>query len=199
MGVYRTKTAWQRWMQRWVAYAIRHRVRPNIFTAGGLVFAFLAAAALASAPSNHQVLWLVPVGLLSRLLFNLMDGQVARGLGMADKWGEVKNEFGDRVADAAIFLALSAYADLRLIALALTLVLLASYLGILSKALGYKRIYSGIFGKGDRMLSLALYVPIPLFTGDLASFNWYLAFACLASVITIYQRLRILHGYAQSA
>ena len=198
MGLYRTKAFWQKWLQRWVAYAVSNRIHPNLFTAGGLVFAFLAAAALASAPSNRQALWLVPIGLLLRLFFNLMDGQVARGLGVADKWGEVKNEFGDRIADAAIFLALSAYADLRLIALALTLILLASYLGILGKAIGNERIYGGVFGKGDRAISLLLFTFYPLFTGDFTSFNWYLGFACLASVITIYQRLRILYGYAQS-
>lgn len=198
MGLYRTKAFWQKWLQRWVAYAVSNRINPNTFTAGGLVFAFLAAAALASAPSNRQALWLVPIGLLLRLFFNLMDGQVARGLGVADKWGEVKNEFGDRIADAVIFLALSAYADLRLIALSLTLILLVSYLGILGKAIGNERIYGGVFGKGDRTISLSLFTFYPLFTGDLASFNTYLAFACLASAITIYQRLRILYGYAQS-
>ena len=199
MGLYRTKAIWQKWLQRLVAYAVRNQMHPNIFTAGGLTFAFIAAGSLASAQVNRQALWLVPIGLLLRLLFNLMDGQVARGLGVADKWGEVKNEFGDRIADAAIFLALTAYADLRLIAFALTLILLASYLGILGKALGYERIYAGVFGKGDRMISLAIFTLYPLLIGDLASFNWYLGFACIASVITISQRLRILHGYAQSA
>lgn len=43
----------------------------------------------------------MPVCVLTRLWFNFMDGLVERELGLAGAWGEVKNEFGDRVADSA--------------------------------------------------------------------------------------------------
>jgi phosphatidylglycerophosphate synthase len=136
-----------------------------------------------------------------RLLLNLMDGLVAREVGLAGAWGEVKNEFGDRVADVAIFLGLSfgGYVDARLAALALALILCVSYLGILGKVLGGARVYGGIFGKGDRMLSLAVFTLYPLFSGNLASYDWYLAFAALAAAATVVQRLRIIYGYAKSS
>jgi hypothetical protein len=50
-------------------------------------------------------------------------------VGPAGAWGEVKNEFGDRVADGAIFLGVGfcGYADARLLALALALILCVPY------------------------------------------------------------------------
>jgi hypothetical protein len=75
--------------------------------------------------------------------------------------------------------------------------LCTSYLGILGKALGGPRIYRGLFGKGDRMISLAVFTVYPLLSGNLSSYNWYLALAALAAGVTIVQRLRIIHGHAQ--
>jgi phosphatidylglycerophosphate synthase len=124
-----------------------------------------------------------------------MDGQVARALGIASAWGEAKNEFGDRLADASIFigLGLGGYADGRLVLIALASILCVSYLGILGKALGGARVYGGLFGKGDRMISLAVFTLYPAFTKDLPSYNYYLVFAAAAALLTIGQRLKIIH------
>jgi phosphatidylglycerophosphate synthase len=129
-----------------------------------------------------------------------MDGLVARGLGLADTWGEVKNEFGDRIADIAVLLALvfGGFTDVRLAALAVALVMCVSYLGILGKAVGGARVYDGLFGKGDRMLCLSAFTIGALLSGDLRCFNWYLAVAALAALLTIVQRLEVIYGYAQS-
>jgi len=156
----------------------------------------IAALALYFANSNKILLWIVPPCVLIRLLLNLMDGQVARALNLADDWGEVKNEFGDRIADAMIFIAigLSRYTETGLALVALTLILLVSYLGILGKALGSQRVYGGLFGKGDRMISLAVFTIYPAWIGNLSSYNYYLIFASIAAFITIIQRLRIIYG-----
>ncbi|HEX8681242.1 MAG TPA: CDP-alcohol phosphatidyltransferase family protein [Ardenticatenaceae bacterium] len=199
MGIYATKSRWQGLLKPLVALCVRHEVHPDLFTYGALALSFVAGFALTRAGPNHLWLWLVPPAVLLRLLFNLLDGMIARETGIADTWGEVKNEFGDRVADSAIFLGLAfgGYADARLVALVLALVLSGSYLGLFGKALGGPRIYGGLFGKGDRMLSLALFTLYPLFTGNLPSYNWYLAAAMLAASVTIFQRLRVL--YAQQS
>jgi phosphatidylglycerophosphate synthase len=121
-------------------------------------------------------------------------------MGLADAWGEVKNEFGDRVADAALFIAigLGGYADPRLALIVLATVLCSSFLGILGKALGGPRLYAGVFGKGDRMISLAVFTLYPAYTGNLGSYNYYLAFAAAAALITILQRLKALHDRTES-
>lgn len=200
MGVYSTKSKWQQALQPFVAFCRRKRIHPDVFTYSALVLSFVAAFAFLRAGAHRAWLWLVPPCVLVRLLLNLMDGLVARELGLADAWGEVKNEFGDRIADVAIFLGLGfgGYVDTRLAALALALILCVSYLGPLAKAIGSQRVYGGIFGKGDRMISLAAFTLYPLFSGNLASYDWYLAFAGLAAAVTVVQRLRRIHGYAQS-
>ena len=106
MGIYVTKPAWQRALGPIVALSVRRRVHPDVFTYGALVLSAVAALALLLAGADRLWLWLVPPCVLLRLVLNLMDGLVARARGMADRWGEVKNEFGDRIADALIFLAL---------------------------------------------------------------------------------------------
>jgi CDP-diacylglycerol--glycerol-3-phosphate 3-phosphatidyltransferase len=179
-----------------VDFCVARHIHPNVFTYGALILSLIAALALYLTNTNKNWLWIVPPFVLIRLLLNLMDGQVARALQLADDWGEVKNEFGDRVADAVLFsaLGLGGYAEPALAFIALTLILLISYLGILGKAVGGPRVYGGLFGKGDRMISLAIFTLYPAWTGNLPSYNYYLIFASVVAFITIIQRLRVIHG-----
>jgi CDP-diacylglycerol--glycerol-3-phosphate 3-phosphatidyltransferase len=196
VGIYTTKSTWQRALQPIVDFCVARKIHPNAFTYGALVLSLIAAIAFYLGGNNKNWLWIVPPTVLVRLLLNLMDGQVARALHLADDWGEVKNEFGDRIADAMIFtsIGLSGYVETKFALLALPLILLVSYLGILGKALGGQRVYGGLFGKGDRMVSLAIFSLYPALTGNLASYNYYLIFASLAALVTIVQRLRIIYG-----
>jgi phosphatidylglycerophosphate synthase len=200
MGIYATKAKWQKGLEGAVALCVRMRIQPDVLTYGALALAFAAGSALVLAGSNRAWLWLVPPCIIARLVFNLMDGQVARAQGLADRWGQVKNEFGDRLADAVIFLGLcvGGYADARLAAVVVVLVLCVSYLGILAQAVGGARVYSGLFGKGDRMISLAAFTLWPLSGGELTDYNWYLALAAAAAAATIVQRLGMIHGNAES-
>jgi CDP-diacylglycerol--glycerol-3-phosphate 3-phosphatidyltransferase len=196
VGIYTTKLKWQKALQPFVSFCVRRRVHPNVFTYGALVLSLIAALAFYLAQTNKNWLWVALPLILIRLLLNLMDGQVARSLNLADDWGEVKNEFGDRIADVVIFTAIgvSGYARMPLAFATLTLILLVSYLGILGKASGGPRVYGGWFGKGDRMVSLAIFSLYPAITGNLASYNYYLVFAAVLAFLTIIQRLRIIHA-----
>ena len=196
MGIYATKSKWQKALQPIVNFCVAKRIHPNAFTYGALFLSLLATLALYLANTNKNWLWIVPPLVLIRLLLNLMDGQVARALHLADDWGEVKNEFGDRIADATIFAAvgLGGYTKTTLALVTLTLILLVSYLGILGKAVRGQRVYGGLFGKGDRMVSLAVFTIYPAWTGNFASYDYYLVFAGVAAFITIIQRLRLIYG-----
>lgn len=199
MGIYSTKPKWQQVLRPFVAFCVRNQVHPDVFTYGALLLSFLAAFAFLRAGAHRAWLWLVPPCTLLRLLLNLMDGLMAREIGLAGARGELKNEFGDRIGDAAIFLGLAfgGYVDVRLAALALALILCVSFLGLLGKALGGPRVYAGVFGKGDRMISLAVFTLYPLLSANLTSYNWYLALAVLAATVTIVQRLRIIYGHTK--
>lgn len=200
MGIYSTKSKWQQALRPIVAFCVNKRIHPDVFIGAALGLSGVAGVAFLIAGGNHRWLWLVPPCVLLRLLFNLMDGQVARAMGLADAWGEVKNEFGDRLADTAVFigLAFGGYADARLVSLTLASILTTSYLGIFGKALGGPRVYGGLFGKGDRMISLALFTLYPALSANLSSYNLYLGLAALAAGVTIIQRLRIIYDITQS-
>lgn len=192
MGVYSTKPKWQQWLQPIVDFSVRAKIHPDYYIYGAIVLAGIAGYGLMQADENLAWLWAVAACALLRLGFNLMDGLVAREMGIADAWGEVMNEFGDRISDGIIFLGLafSGYVDIRWMLVALVLISYVSYLGILGKAVGGNRLYNGIFGKGDRMISLSIFCFYILYSKNLEDFNYYLILGVVAAVITIIQRLR---------
>lgn len=192
MGIYGIKPRFQEFLEPVVGWLVARRVNPDLLTFSALGLSFLAAWALWAAPSNRHLLFLVPPAVLLRLVLNALDGQVARRTGRAGPVGQIKNELSDRLADAAIFLGigLGGYADPRLSLLGLAIVLFIPWVGILGKAVVGERIYSGILGKPDRMLFLALFALIGWWTGNLASFNLFLWLTIALGVVTAVQRLR---------
>lgn len=197
MGIYAIKPHFQRVLMPIVAHCAHRHIHPDIFTYGAIGCSALAGVLMANVSAMPVIgLGLATLCLVLRLGFNLMDGLLARATGVADALGELKNEFGDRISDVLTFsgLLFGGLVDTRLAGLTLALVLGVSYLGILSKALGGARLYGGIFGKGDRMLSLAATCVLagiaPLHAGSI--FEGYLILACVLALVTIIQRLRII-------
>lgn len=87
----------------------RARVRPNVISVAGTVFAAGAGISLWFAGrGNHDWRWtvlliLAACGMQLRLLCNLFDGMVAVEGGFKTKAGELFNELPDRFSDAFIF------------------------------------------------------------------------------------------------
>jgi CDP-diacylglycerol---glycerol-3-phosphate 3-phosphatidyltransferase len=134
------------------------RFQPNTISALAILFAAGAGACLAFADRWPALLLLTPPLVFLRIACNALDGMVAQARGMATRQGELVNEFSDRVNDALVFggLALSSLVEPSLALGALAVAFAVSYLGILPKAAGGSRVYTGPFGKADRMLLLGL-------------------------------------------
>ena len=118
----------------------------------------LAAGALAAATR-----WLGPypflvVCLLIFLsgLLDVIDGEVARATHRASLRGDFLDHVFDRYADVAILLGLAAsgYTIPVLALLALVSLLLTSYMGTQSQAVGAGRLYGGALARADRILIL---------------------------------------------
>lgn len=154
MGVYAIKPRFQRLLKPVADVLIALRVHPDAINAAGLVIALAMAAALYLVDRWPALYWVLPLGAFLRTACNALDGMVARGLEVSSALGEVQNELFDRVSDAAIFLSLglSGHCDLAVAAVGTAAILINSYLGILGKAAGGKRVYTGILGKADRMI-----------------------------------------------
>src|SRR5262249_30333461 len=111
-------------------------------------------------------------------------------------WGEVLNELCDRLADVALFggIALASYALPALGFVTVVAIVLSSYAGILSKALGGPRDYSGIMAKADRMIALTAGAVLVVVLDNPGVFNWLLALLLVGAVATAIQRLRAIHA-----
>jgi CDP-diacylglycerol--glycerol-3-phosphate 3-phosphatidyltransferase len=196
MSTYRIKPYFQTLLQPLVERLVQSNISPDWLTGGAVLVAAGMGAGLLLANQQPGWLWLVALGALLRLTLNALDGQLARQSHRAGPWGEVKNELGDRLADALIFgaLALAAYTPTGWAVAALVVALLSGYVGILGKAVTGQREYGGPFGKPDRMLALALTCLLVALTGWWSLFTLLLALVILLSGLTIVQRLEVIHG-----
>jgi CDP-diacylglycerol--glycerol-3-phosphate 3-phosphatidyltransferase len=190
-GLYRMKPAWQRLLRPVAGWLVGRHVSPDLLTGLAVVVAAVAGACLALSDQSSSLLLAVPVLAALRLILNLLDGQVARGAGTASPMGEVWNELGDRVADVLMIGALAFVAAVGplLAGAAAIAALLASYIGITSRAIGGPRQYGGIMSKPGRMIVLAIAAPLAFATGS----GWPLAAGAavilVGALVTAVQRL----------
>lgn len=192
MGIYAIKPKFQQFLSPLGSFLIKHKVHPTYINFTGLLLSVAAGVVLLLAQDISRW-WLIYVPFMSfvRTACNALDGMVARALRVKHQgFGEVLNEFFDRISDAAIFLglALAPYTDIVLGVIATVLVLLNSYLSIVSKAAGGKRQYGGVMGKADRMVYLGLAAIVILVTGAWLVADILLAFIALGTLVTMMQR-----------
>lgn len=191
MGLYRTKPAAQRLVRPLVDACVARGISADALTLAAIPVAALGGLCLAFSDDAPVALLMVPFLAALRLILNLLDGQVARQTGTSHAFGEVLNEMGDRIADA-LFIGGLAFVSAVGPGLALAAViaaLLASYAGVLARAVGTPRQYRGIMSKPGRMIALAIAAPLAFV---LAS-DWPLSAAAwiilLGSLVTLLQRV----------
>jgi CDP-diacylglycerol--glycerol-3-phosphate 3-phosphatidyltransferase len=176
----------------------RTGVTPNTITITGTVG--VVAGALTLYPRG-QLFW-GSVVITAFVLFDMLDGAVARVTGKISKWGAFLDSSMDRVADAAIFSGLILWLagrgdNLPLAGIALFCLVsgaLVSYIKARAEGVGYT-CDVGIAERGERLIIVlvatgfhGLGVPYALHAG-----LWLLA---VASAITVVQRLAVVRRQA---
>ncbi|MFB6169339.1 MAG: CDP-alcohol phosphatidyltransferase family protein [Haloferacaceae archaeon] len=124
---------------------------------------------------------------------DLVDGALARATGAASTGGDLLDHVLDRYADVALLVGMAAGLDrYGLGLLAVTGVLLTSYLGTQIQAVGLGREYGGLLGRADRLAlvgvtaaATALY-PRPV--GPLTLLGWALVVLGVVGHVTALQR-----------
>ncbi|MGE3273426.1 MAG: CDP-alcohol phosphatidyltransferase family protein [Chloroflexota bacterium] len=200
-GIYVIKPAFQRSLggiERWL---VARRVHPDWLTGAALVLSILGGVCLYAAPGRLWPLALVPLIAVVRTALNALDGLVARSTGLARPWGEVFNELSDRLADVAMLggLAIAAPSNLLLGAGAIIMMLLSSYLAILSKAAGGRRQYMGPMGKADRMVLLAVGTPFGFVLPLVWVYNGLLTIVLVGCLLTLIRRAQATYADLQAA
>ncbi|MBV9357645.1 MAG: CDP-alcohol phosphatidyltransferase family protein [Chloroflexi bacterium] len=200
-GIYQVKPAFQRSLGGVEQWLVERRVHPDWLTCAALVLSLAGGVALYLAPDHRWLLVLIPIVVVVRTTLNALDGLVAQRTGLARPWGEVLNEFSDRVADVALLGSLAlATPGLPLLGEAVVvLMLLTSYLAILSKAAGGRRQYAGPMGKADRMLLLGVAALVGLFVPLTFTYTAYLGLVLIGLLLTLAARTRSTYDDLQSA
>ena len=190
MGIYSVKPKFQRTLEPAQNWFIRYHIGPTTINMGGLVVAMLLGGALYLSSLQPLLLLSVPILAFVRTALNALDGLVSRKAGVASGYGEVLNEFSDRISDVVIFtgLAFSAVANTVLGLGVVVAILLNSYLSIASKAGGGSRQYGGVMGKADRMFYLSIAAGVIFFTGKVEWWDEFLWLVFVGMIITMIQR-----------
>jgi CDP-diacylglycerol--glycerol-3-phosphate 3-phosphatidyltransferase len=154
MGVYSVKPRFQAILKPVASYLAEQEVHPTWINLAAVISSVFAGFLLFDATTTVWSL-LIPLLVFIRIALNALDGMVARANKVNEQArGEFLNEFFDRVSDTAIFLGLTfnPATSILLGVATITVLLLTSYVSIVSKAAGGSRRYEGVMGKADRML-----------------------------------------------
>jgi CDP-diacylglycerol--glycerol-3-phosphate 3-phosphatidyltransferase len=195
MNLYATKGAVNTRLVPLVDRLSRAGVTPDQVTLAAVPVALVGGACLLVSTQVPVLLLAVPLLIVIRIVLNLIDGNLARRTGRIHPRGELFNEVGDRLADIA-FLAPVAWlpgASASLVLLGVLGGVLASYVGITSRAAGGERIYRGILSKPGRM-ALLLVCSLWAFAEGPGSNNAWLVFGpllLLGTTLTVIDRLII--------
>lgn len=135
------------------------RFHPNTLSWLSFVMAWVAGLFIFFSPQYWELLLpLAAVAVLLSGFLDAIDGKVARLTGKASKRGDLLDHILDRYSDVVMIgaVAVSAWCSPYLGMLALVGVLLTSYMGTQSQAIGAGRLYAGLLGRADRVVLLIL-------------------------------------------
>jgi archaetidylinositol phosphate synthase len=156
-------------------------------------FALLAAVGFSAATTTGYLAGVVAVAANGWL--DLLDGALARKQGVDSDAGDLLDHVLDRYADIAVVVGLAAGIDRYALGLlAVTGVLMTSYLGTQIQAVGLGRDYGGLVGRADRLALVAAVAAVAAVysapVGPLTPVGWLLAFLAAVGHLTALQRFR---------
>jgi archaetidylinositol phosphate synthase len=131
---------------------------------------------------------------LANGFLDALDGKIARLQHQSNARGDFIDHSVDRFADVFMIggIACSAWVDTRIGLVALTAVLLVSYLGTQAQAVGYGRLYAGILGRADRLVLLFVFPILQyLWTEPFENarvLEWLMIYFAVAGIGTALQR-----------
>src|SRR3954451_24716194 len=142
-------------------------IAADAITLAAVPVAVVGGAAVLVSPAAVIALLLVPLAAGARLVLNLLDGALARSTGRSHPRGELYNEVADRVADIALLtpVAFVPGAQRETVFLGVLGAVLASFVGITTRAAGGQRLYQGVLAKPGRMVLLGSFAVAALVLG----------------------------------
>jgi archaetidylinositol phosphate synthase len=172
-----------------IAVSIRLGLTPNILTVASLIVAVFAGVAY-----FYENVLVGTLMVLLNAVFDSLDGALARAMNIQSPKGDFLDHVIDRYADIFIIVGIFAggLAPWPIGVFALIGVLMSSYLGTQSQAVGVGRNYGGVLGRADRLVLiliagfLMLVFPDPIF--GLTLMAWLLLIFGIMGNFTALQR-----------
>ncbi|RZJ25557.1 MAG: CDP-alcohol phosphatidyltransferase family protein [Haliea sp.] len=193
MSIYELKPRFQALLRPLVVRLQRAGVTANQVTVAACVISVALGLWLFFAAPPVAAFALIALWMLLRMVFNAIDGMLAREHGQQTPLGAFLNELTDVVSDAALYLpfALVAPFDPFWVGTVIVLAGMSEFAGALGPTIGASRRYDGPLGKSDRAFvfgALALYValgwPLPAWTA------WLMPLLAALTAWTIANRTR---------
>ena len=180
------------------AFFIRIGLTPNIVSVLSMAFAIIAGTCYYFSylyPINKLIyLMLALVFVILNSFSDAVDGVMARQNGMQSNKGDFLDHVIDRYADTIIICGIffAGYVHWMIGVVAITGVLITSYIGTQAQAVGIQRDYGGIMGRADRLffIFIANIVNIiyPHEIYGLEALGWVIVIIAITSHITAIQR-----------
>jgi len=194
MTLDRLRPVADRLLDPFVGVADRLGLTPNGVSVIAFVFAVAAAVTFALATEVHPGLYLAG-GVLVAMngVLDLVDGALAREQNVSSSAGDMLDHVLDRYADVSIIAGLTVAIDQYAIGFAaVTGVLMTSYLGTQSQAVGIERDYGGLLGRADRLALVGVAGLVMTLSPDplsgLTVIGWLLALFAVVGHLTALQR-----------
>lgn len=192
MTLYNFKTKSQKIFDPAYKWCIKNNLSPTTLTLFGFVISISIGLTILVSPNNFNLLFLVPFLAGLRILFNVLDGMVARTYPDTNhQRGEFLHEMSDRISDYFLFLLVSFTTgiNVQLGLFSITLILISSFVGILSKAVGASRRFEGVMGKPERMLLVSIFSVLAGVYKDINIINYMLYVLIFGLILTIIIRI----------
>lgn len=193
MSIYSLKPAFQNLLRPLVQRLYDKGVTANQVTLLACALSILLGSLLCAFPQTSWLFLLLPFWLFVRMALNAIDGMLAREFKQQSALGGYLNELTDLISDSLLYLPFALLLPFTpwQMGLFIWLALLTEVCGILGQGHGNSRRYDGPFGKSDRAFFIGL---LGLWYGIAGSipafFYWVMWAACLALIITCYQRVK---------
>lgn len=197
ISVYKIKPLFQKLLKPLLSIFYKIGFTANSITWIAIILSFTIGVLFWFFP-NGQMLWIFAVALLVRMVLNALDGMMAKTYNMTSVSGEILNELGDVVSDAAMFIPLIQLTGVNIwyVLLFVFLATLNEFIGVLTKASTGTRRYDGPMGKSDRALVLGITCLLYFFLPKVqVAFNYI--FIGMSFLLVLSSAIRLKNGLAQ--
>lgn len=193
MTIYDLKPKFQSLLRPYVARLFEKGITANQVTLFALLLSIVVGGLLLLFPTPRLFL-LLPFVLFFRMALNAIDGMLAREYNQKSDIGAILNEASDVISDVALYLPFAFIFPQAYwwIMLAIFLMIMTEFLGVIAQTIHATRRYDGPMGKSDRAFIFgAIAVFIGLFPSLISSDNTNYLFIIinLLLLLTCYHRV----------